>query len=195
MWRNILIQVAYQVFILSIFIYFGCFIFFKQSFNIVLTPLRNEDGSPTDRLVLDTICFHTFILINLFNQINSRVVEQHDANVFKTLFNNFWFWLVFLFEIAIQQIMINASNSTLGSALLGTAPLATEQQMLCWVLGSLSLVVNIVSKQIPLQKFDFTRKINLETVDEKEPINKLVNMATDRYQRVNQRFENEDNCQ
>jgi len=48
--------------------YVGPFIFFEKSFNPVsYKVLRDESGLPTDRLVLDTIIFHTFILMNLFN--------------------------------------------------------------------------------------------------------------------------------
>ena len=77
-------------------------IFFEKSFNLIYTPLRNKDGEPTDRLVLDTICFHTFILMNLFNQINCRVIEAEELNVFKTLLNNPIFWIVLGGEILLQ---------------------------------------------------------------------------------------------
>jgi len=55
--------------------YAGPFIFFESSFNPITEPLRNDSGEPTNRLVLDTIIFHTFILMNMFNQINCRVVD------------------------------------------------------------------------------------------------------------------------
>jgi hypothetical protein len=105
--------------------YFGGLIFFAESFNLIYTPLRTKEGLPTDRLVLDTICFHTFVLMNLFNMINCRVIEAEEINVFKTLLNNPIFWGIIGFEILVQQLMINAGHSTLGSALLGTAPLTT----------------------------------------------------------------------
>lgn len=133
--------------------YFGGLIFFTESFNLIYTPLRNKEGEPTNRLVLDTICFHTFILMNLFNMINCRVVDAEEINVFKTLLNNPIFWGIIGFEILIQQLMINAASSTLGSALLGTAPLTTGMQITCWVFGALSLGVNVGIKKIPLDKF------------------------------------------
>jgi hypothetical protein len=82
--------------------YAGSFIFFEKSFNPITEPIRDAGGKPTDRLVLDTICFHTFILMNLFNMINCRVVEANDINVFATLFNNATFWVVLLFEVGVQ---------------------------------------------------------------------------------------------
>jgi P-type Ca2+ transporter type 2C len=94
MWRNIFGQVIYQLLVLLVLIYFGGQIFFDETFNLIFEPLRDSNGDATNQLVLNTIVFHTFILMNLFNQINSRVVEENELNVFKTLFNNGLFWLI-----------------------------------------------------------------------------------------------------
>lgn len=125
--------------------YFGGIIFFDKPFNLITAPKRDENG-PTDRLKLDTICFHAFMLMNLFNQINCRVVDAREMNVFKTLFNNPLFWLIFIFELALQQAMINAGASDLGTALLGTAEITQSQQLVCWGFGAFSLIVNILLK-------------------------------------------------
>ena len=101
MWRQVLVQSAYQILVMLILMYFGGFIFFEHAFNLVYEPLRDESGMPTHRLVLDTILFHTFILMNLFNQINCRVVDDDEINVCKTLGNNPIFWAVFLGEFVI----------------------------------------------------------------------------------------------
>jgi len=84
-----------------ILMYFGGLIFFEKSVNLIFDPLRNNDGSPSDRLRLDSIIFNTFILMNLFNQINCRIVSANQDNVFKTLFNNIWFWFIILFEFGV----------------------------------------------------------------------------------------------
>lgn len=57
---------AYQIFVMVILMYFGHLMFFEESFNLVTTPKR-INGEPTDRLKLDTMLFHTFILMSLFN--------------------------------------------------------------------------------------------------------------------------------
>ena len=68
MWRQVLAQAVYQIVVMLVLMYFGGFIFFEHSFNLVYEPLRDTDTKlPTHRLVLDTICFHTFILMNMFN--------------------------------------------------------------------------------------------------------------------------------
>jgi len=99
MMRHIICHSSYQIFVLTILMFFGGMIFFTDSFNLVSTPMRGDDGEPTNRLILNTICFHTFILMNLFNAINSRVIAIDEMNVFKTLINNPFFWLVTIFEI------------------------------------------------------------------------------------------------
>jgi hypothetical protein len=67
MWRNIIGQVAYQMLVMVVLSYFGGYIFFDEPFNLIFTDMRDQDGNPTSRMVLDTIMFHTFILMNLFN--------------------------------------------------------------------------------------------------------------------------------
>ena len=130
---------------------------------------------------MDTIIFHTFILMNLFNQINCRVVDAREINVFKTLFNNPIFWVVMAFEFAIQQLMINAGSTTLGSALLGTAEMTQGQTITCWGFGLFSLVVNVALKQIPLENFAFVRYIDLETDNKDEFINRYMAKTQDSY--------------
>jgi len=45
--------------------------------------------------------FHTFVLMNLVNQINCRIIAQNEINIFKTLFNNYIFLIVFFLEMAL----------------------------------------------------------------------------------------------
>lgn len=169
MWRQVMVQALYQIVVMIILMYFGQMIFFTESFSLIYTPLRNADGGPTNRLVLDTICFHTFILMNLFNQINCRVIEADEVNVFKTFLNNPIFLIVLGAEILFQQLMINAGYSTLGSALLGTAPMTKGMEITCWVFGALSLAVNVGLKKIPIEKFEiFRRLIDLESDDDNQ---------------------------
>jgi len=120
MWRSILVQAGYQIFVMVILMYFGGFIFFDEPYHLIFTPLRDSEGIATSKLVNNTICFHTFVMMNLFNQINCRVIDATETNVFKTLFNNIWFWVILSFELFIQHLMIDAGGSVIGNALLGT---------------------------------------------------------------------------
>jgi len=153
MWRQVVVQATYQILVMMMLMYFGGLMFFKDGVNLISAPTRSLDGTGADRLKIDTICFHTFILMNLFNQINCRLLCPNEINVFKTLLNNPMFWFILAGEVLVQQLMISAGSTTLGSALLGTAELDVPMQVTCWCLGAFSLVVNVALKQIPLDVF------------------------------------------
>jgi magnesium-transporting ATPase (P-type) len=113
MWRQVLVQGTYQLVVMIVLMYFGTFMFFDKSFNIITEPDRLADGSASNKLVMRTMCFHTFVLMNLFNQINCRIIDEKDINVFRTLspFSHPIFWVVIAFEVGVQQFMINAAKT------------------------------------------------------------------------------------
>jgi len=81
---------------------------FNKPFDIITEPRYKDDEItgdkvPTDRLKKDTLCFHTFMLMNIINMINCRVVKENEDNVFKTIFDNPTFLFVFLLEMLIQN--------------------------------------------------------------------------------------------
>lgn len=96
--------------------------FFDKPFNIITTPDYNEckdnknmcdglaNGAPTNKLRKDVATFHTFMLMNIFNMINCRVVNEQQDNVFKTIFNNRYFWFIFILELAVQNGMVLVGN-------------------------------------------------------------------------------------
>jgi hypothetical protein len=79
--------------------------------------------------------------------------------------NNFWFTLIFIIELALQNYFIYAATGDLGSALVGIAPLSMGQQITCYCLALLVLVVQpIVKKVVPQGPFDnLVHKINIES--------------------------------
>jgi len=175
---------VYQLLVLLVLVYFGEFIFFKKPFNIIYEELRDENGKATDHLVLDTIIFHTFILMNLFNQINCRVVDPEEFNVFKTLFNNPTFWAVMIFELAIQNWMIWLAQSDIGSVLVGTAVLTQNQTITCWCLGAGSLIVYPLVKLIPMAKLEFiTKHLDLEKDPNANPLLQALHRGEKHLQR------------
>jgi Cation transport ATPase len=163
MYRQVFVMAGYQLLILLLLMYFGTFMFFDESFNIVTEPLHDNDGEPTDRLVNNTMVFHTFILMNWFNTLNCRLIDPKEINVFKSICNNPLMWFIMIFEIVIIQIMISSSYSHLGSAIWGTAPMPMNMHLISWGLGFSVIAVNCILKQLPLEKFQFAEKIDLES--------------------------------
>jgi len=174
-----------------ILMYGGFAFFYDEPFNLITERMRyNEDifdkddpekivhheNDPTNKMSLHTFIFHTFVIMNLFNQINCRIIYEQDFNAFRTLFNNYLFWLIFLFEMGLQNYMVLvAPYQQLGSALLQVAPLSKGQMIVSYSLGVGSLIVFIISKFIPLKFFTWTENINLEEDDDD---NKLLQWKT-----------------
>ena len=72
--------------------------------------------------------------------------------------------------------MIFSANFSLGSALLGTAPLGVRMQLTCWILGFMALPINVVAKKIPLEPFKrFTALLDLENEKKEDVVAAGVN--------------------
>ena len=82
--------------------FFGGIIFFNNEINLIFSPLRESNGKPGKRMVLDTMIFHLFVLMNLFNQMNCQFLDPKEINIFRSLFNNVYFWIVLIAEVFIQ---------------------------------------------------------------------------------------------
>jgi hypothetical protein len=83
---------------------------FDIQYNMVREPLYNEGMTPTNRMQHHTLLFHTFILMQLFNMLNSRIIgASHDDaegtdnqfNIFRRIHHNWWFVLILLVELNI----------------------------------------------------------------------------------------------
>lgn len=179
MWRNILPQVAYQVVVMIILMFAGQAMFFgeKGTFNII-TERENlyetdADGKetatgPSNRWRKDIACFHTFMLMNIINMLNCRVVNDYQPNVFKGIFNNKIFWFVFLLELAVQNGMVLTGYIKDGPfkflpELFGVADINWKIQLTAWIFGLFPLAIRPLTQYIPVSKFYFMDKIDLET--------------------------------
>lgn len=117
--------------------------------------------------------------------INSRVVVDGELNVFKTLFNNKYFWIVFLFEMGVQNAIIWFAESGLVSALCGVAPLEWYMSLTCWILALITLGVRAGAQFIKKEAFKFMiDHVNLETDNDDNFITKGVKKASDNYNRL-----------
>lgn len=192
MFRNILVQGAYQIIVLMVLMYFGGFFFFEQPFNLVLEPLRRDDGSGSDKLTLNTICFHAFFMMNWFNTLNSRILDANEMNVLKSICNNHYFFLIMAVELIVQHLMIRAGSTVLGSALLGTNDLSAPQKITCWLLGLFSLVVHVAGKQISLETFSFFENLELDNENEQTLMDRCRIKYDDLYQKLNSRMKEAD---
>ncbi len=106
------------------------------------------------RAVHQTFMFHCFVMMNLFNMINCRVLDvvpkeisieesnveeqaeenivKPQYNIFTRPFNNWWFWIIFLAELNVQFLMIGYVD--LGK-LFSTVPLTLGMHLTAVGLG------------------------------------------------------------
>lgn len=187
LWRSIICMSIYQITIMVIFMYFGQMMFFKKSFNLVTAPLRDErTDKALDPLKLDTILFYIFIVMNLFNQFNCRIVDEGRYNVVVGVWRNMFFVLVLAFEFFLTWAMVDIGATTLGSSLIGTAEITAIDHLCIWCIGSTTLIWGAILKKIPLRFFEkISNHVNLEEEDdENDHLNKLFNKASEMHNKA-----------
>lgn len=104
------------------------------------------------------IFFNTFVLMQVFNEINARKLKSEEINVFKNFFNNPLFLIILVLTVAIQISCVE-----FGGHSLRTVPLSLHEHLFCLGLGSLPLVVAPVFKiLVPASLFSFLSKPSKE---------------------------------
>lgn len=90
-----------------------------------------------------SIFFNVFVLLQIFNEINARKLKHDEINVFKNFFNNPLFVIIMVVTFIVQFSIIK-----LGGKSLKTVELSFEENLICLLLGSLSLFAGFVEKTI-----------------------------------------------
>ncbi|CAN6346333.1 unnamed protein product [Urochloa humidicola] len=129
MWRNILGQGLYQLLVLGSLMFAG-----KRLLNI--------EGPHADRTI-NTLIFNSFVFCQVFNEINSRETEKF--NVFRGIFRN-WIFISILTATVVFQVIIVEFLGTFAS----TVPLSWELWLLSVILGSISMIISVILKCIPV---------------------------------------------
>lgn len=147
--RTILSQVVYQFLVMVVLLYLGP-LMFDIKYDMVHDSMRNADGHATNRLVHYTLCFHTFVLMNLFNTFNCRTLPCKDEkayNVFAGIHRNWWFLLIVLAEFNLQFAMI--SGFRIMHAVFQTSTLTLGMHITALTLGLGSFGVAALVKATP----------------------------------------------
>ncbi|CAN8317865.1 unnamed protein product [Cochlearia groenlandica] len=130
MWRNIAGQSVYQLIVLG-------------TLNFAGKSLLKLDG-PDSTALLNTIIFNSFVFCQVFNEINSREIEK--INVFKGMFNSWMFTWVMIVTIVFQVIIVEFLG-----AFASTVPLSWQHWLLSVLIGSLSMIVAVILKCVPVE--------------------------------------------
>ncbi|GLT63139.1 hypothetical protein SLA2020_357220 [Shorea laevis] len=130
MWRNIIGQSIYQLIVLGILNFDG-----KR-----LLRLTGSDATK----VLDTMIFNSFVFCQVFNEINSRDIER--INIFKGMFDSWIFLGVMVTTVAFQAIIVEFLGT-----FANTVPLSWQLWLLSIAIGSVSMVMGVILKCIPVE--------------------------------------------
>ncbi|KAM5588903.1 calcium-transporting ATPase 12, plasma membrane-type-like [Rosa sericea] len=121
MWRNIVSQALYQTTILVAFQFKGPAI------------------PGISKKVSESIVFNSFVLCQVFNQVNSRELEK--KNVFRGIFHNLWFWVAVGAILTLQVSFVEIAHILAGNARLNWA-----EWGICLLIGMVSWAIDLIVK-------------------------------------------------
>ncbi|EGR28148.1 hypothetical protein IMG5_182320 [Ichthyophthirius multifiliis] len=154
--KNILFQAVYQICIL-IFVVFAA----DDIFQIPEFTHMDSDAYNPEIAVHITIFFHTFILLQFFNELNCRNISDNLINPFERIFDNFYFLGVMVIQVIIQYVLVEY-----GGQVFGCSPLNFNQHVFCLFLAAGGLVVGILIKFIKKDKIQgYVNFISQEEID------------------------------
>jgi len=174
MYRNILIQAAWQVIFQMVLLYAGPVWFQNCTYNSdnfndgvdaagvgkVCKPLWDDNDwngatkneKDHNQTYLYTIIFNSFVWAQIFNEINSRKIFN-EKNMFEGFWRNKIFLVVIGLTVAIQFVV-----TQFGGTIVKTVPLDAVGWVVSVSLGLISLPLSVVQRMIPHEWFSvFTR--------------------------------------
>jgi len=142
--RNIVVQASFQLTILLGLLYSGP--------ELLGLPYNDDDEDDPNKLKLDTMVFNTFVLLQVFNEFNARVVTN-AINVFSGIFKNFIFVGILLATAAMQVVIVE-----FGGTFLETTGLSARQWGTCVLLGLLSIPLGFIGRLVPVESWPCFRQ-------------------------------------
>ncbi|XP_073501326.1 plasma membrane calcium-transporting ATPase 2 isoform X2 [Phyllobates terribilis] len=159
MMKNILGHGVYQLTLIFTLLFVG-----EQIFNIDSGRNAPLHSPPSEHY---TIIFNTFVLMQLFNEINARKIHG-EHNVFDGIFRNPIFCAIVLGTFAIQIVIVQ-----FGGKPFSCAPLQLDQWMWCIFLGIGELVWGQVIASVPTSRLTFLKAAGHLTQKEEIPEEEL----------------------
>ena len=83
------------------------------------------------------------MLLQIFNEINARKLKHSEANVFENFLNNPLFLVILVGTVIIQLTMVKYGGKS-----LKTVELSFQENLLCIILGSFSLLTGLFVKTV-----------------------------------------------
>ncbi|ELU11612.1 hypothetical protein CAPTEDRAFT_227483 [Capitella teleta] len=156
MMKNILGHAVYQMTIIFTLLFAG-----EKMFDIDSGRESGLHAAPSQHF---TIIFNTFVMMTLFNEINSRKIHG-QRNVFSGLHNNVVFIGIWIFTFIAQIVIIQ-----IGGYAFATAPLTIDQWMWCFFFGVGVLLWGQLVTTIPTNRLPHSMTLGSATKEEIELI-------------------------
>ncbi|XP_038146403.1 plasma membrane calcium-transporting ATPase 2 isoform X5 [Cyprinodon tularosa] len=155
MTKNILGHAVYQLIIIFTLLFIG-----EKIFDIDSGRNAPLHSPPSEHY---TIIFNTFVMMQLFNEINARKIHG-ERNVFEGIFRNPIFCSIVFGTFAIQIVIVQ-----FGGKPFSCQPLDLEKWMWCVFLGMGELVWGQVIATIPNSNLRFLRRAGQLTQKDELP--------------------------
>uniref|UniRef100_A0A8C6LLR0 Calcium-transporting ATPase n=1 Tax=Nothobranchius furzeri TaxID=105023 RepID=A0A8C6LLR0_NOTFU len=147
MMKNILGHGVYQLVIIFTLLFIG-----ERMFNIDSGRNAPLHSPPSEHY---TIIFNTFVLMQLFNEINARKIHG-ERNVFDGIFSNPIFCSIVLGTFAVQIVIVQW-----GGKPFSCAPLNMEQWLWCLFVGVGELLWGQVIATVPTERLPCLKEAGL----------------------------------
>ncbi|XP_030357163.1 plasma membrane calcium-transporting ATPase 2 isoform X2 [Strigops habroptila] len=159
MMKNILGHAVYQLTLIFTLLFVG-----EKMFKIDSGRNAPLHSPPSEHY---TIIFNTFVMMQLFNEINARKIHG-ERNVFDGIFRNPIFCTIVLGTFAIQIVIVQ-----FGGKPFSCSPLQLDQWMWCVFIGLGELVWGQVIATIPTSRLKFLKEAGRLTEKEEAPEEEL----------------------
>ncbi|XP_006872248.1 PREDICTED: plasma membrane calcium-transporting ATPase 2 isoform X3 [Chrysochloris asiatica] len=159
MMKNILGHAVYQLTLIFTLLFVG-----EKMFQIDSGRNAPLHSPPSEHY---TIIFNTFVMMQLFNEINARKIHG-ERNVFDGIFRNPIFCTIVLGTFAIQIVIVQ-----FGGKPFSCSPLELDQWMWCIFIGLGELVWGQVIATIPTSRLKFLKEAGRLTQKEEIPEEEL----------------------
>lgn len=103
-----------------------------------------EEGADPKNQQVKTYLYHTFVFLQIFNEINCRKIGRRDFNVFENLFHNWYFLFVVVGTFSTQIL-----SSHYFPGFTGTVPMTRGEWGACIAVGSTVFIAAALLKLTP----------------------------------------------
>ena len=114
-----------------------------------VTPDKMEPYEETQQVIHYTLVFQTFVFMQIFNQINARLLEEGQYNIFAGIHKNPLFLGVVFTTIIVQMTIVE-----IGGLFTKTSALNMKQNMACMILGAGELLWGVIIKRFDAKRFE-----------------------------------------